>query len=94
MAIVEMHGERHSIALHALETAIEQMGGTAQDANVEDVLGKADPVRTVPADTPLKELTAQGVPSETLLVVDPQTDQPQAMISRTELAERVRGLSR
>lgn len=80
--------------LRGAAEAAEASGGDARNILVDGVIGdeKSVEVFTVPATVTLERLTERGTPNEILIVTDPKSGEPQAVIDRTQLAGRIRRL--
>ncbi|MFE9635848.1 hypothetical protein [Streptomyces sp. NPDC006463] len=106
-ALAGLTARRHDIALvkrsatdfrfvsrERLRGAAEAAGDDARNIPVDGVIGdeKSVEVFTVPASVTLARLTERGTPNETLIVTDPKSGEPQAVINRTQLADRIRRL--
>lgn len=83
-----------SFSRERLIDAVRNLGVSADKVLVSEVLGQAQPddVYQVSATAPLSGLTQSGNSAETLLVTNPETGQPEAVIERKQLASRIRGL--
>ncbi|MFF3402350.1 hypothetical protein ACFYW6_28005 [Streptomyces sp. NPDC002659] len=83
-----------SVSLEQLREATEAVGGDARNVQVDSVVGNGESTEVfrVPGTMTIAGLAERGTPNEILIVTDPKSGEPQAVINRTQLAGRIRGL--
>ncbi|MEU3920867.1 hypothetical protein [Streptomyces sp. NPDC029004] len=83
-----------SVSLEQLREATEAVGGDARNVQVDSVVGNGESAEVfrVPGTMTIAGLAERGTPNEILIVTDPKSGEPQAVINRTQLAGRIRGL--
>ncbi|WP_328619603.1 hypothetical protein [Streptomyces sp. NBC_00354] len=106
-ALMGLRQRRHGIALVRINAtgfrtvSLERLSGAAQAVGVDarNVLvdgivsdEESAEVFVVPATVTIAGLAERGIPDEILIVTDPESGEPQAVINRTQLADRIRGL--